>query len=87
MWNVRHNLHEMPELTEINRLPMHGAEVPFANAAKAGSARSICSVVTQYAILTYPGNPKSSLETRSSSYFFARSQNALASFSSAFTKR
>jgi beta-galactosidase len=35
MWNVRHNLHEMPELTEINRLPMHGAEVPFANAAKA----------------------------------------------------
>ena len=35
MWNVRHNLYETPEITEINRLPMHGAEVPFANAEKA----------------------------------------------------
>ena len=35
MWNVRHNLHETPEIVEINRLPMHGAEVPFANAASA----------------------------------------------------
>ena len=35
MWNIRHNLHETPEIVEINRLPMHGAEVPFANAASA----------------------------------------------------
>ena len=34
MWNVNKNLYETPEITEINRLPMHGAEIPFANAAE-----------------------------------------------------
>ena len=30
MWNVNKNLYETPEITEINRLPMHGAQIPFA---------------------------------------------------------
>ena len=32
MWNVNKNLYETPEITEINRIPMHGAEIPFAYA-------------------------------------------------------
>ena len=30
MWNINKNLYETPEITEINRIPMHGAEIPFA---------------------------------------------------------
>ena len=32
---VSSKLYEMPELQEINRLPMHGAEIPFANEEQA----------------------------------------------------
>ena len=52
-----------------------------------GNALSIVSGFTQYAILTYPGHPKSSPGTRRSSYFFAFSQKAYASSSSAFINR
>ena len=54
---------------------------------KAGMDFSICSVVTQYEILTNPGVPKESDGTSKSSCFFAFSQNALASSSKALTKR
>ena len=30
MWNINKNLYETPEITNINRIPMHGAEIPFA---------------------------------------------------------
>ena len=32
---VSHKLYEMPEIQEINRLAMHGAEIPFADTAQA----------------------------------------------------
>ena len=32
MWNISNKLYQTPEITEINRLPMHGAEIPFAYA-------------------------------------------------------
>lgn len=33
--NFREKLYEIPELTEINRLPMHGAEIPFQDVKSA----------------------------------------------------
>ena len=32
---VSSKLYELPELQEINRLPMHGAEIPFADMEQA----------------------------------------------------
>ena len=32
---VSHKLYEMPEIQEINRLPMHGAEIPFSDTEQA----------------------------------------------------
>ncbi|MBR2508258.1 MAG: DUF4981 domain-containing protein [Lentisphaeria bacterium] len=32
MWNISNKLYQTPEITEINRLPMHGAEIPFQSA-------------------------------------------------------
>jgi len=58
-----------------------------ASFANAGIEFSICSVVTQYAIRTYPFVPKESAGTNNKSYFFAFSQKAFASSSSAFTNR
>ncbi len=54
MWNVRHNLHETPEITEINRLPMHGAEIPFPNAENA----AFCCYSASERYLSLDGNWK-----------------------------
>ena len=58
-----------------------------ANFLNSGNAFSIRSVCTQYAIRTQPLYPKSAPLTSNNSYFFARSQNAAASSSAAFTNR
>ena len=56
-------------------------------ALNAGSARSICSVDTQYAIRTNPFTPNPSHGTSKSSCLFALSQKAAASGSGVSTKR
>ncbi len=59
----------------------------FASFLKRGNAFSMRSVCTQYAIRTQPSAPKSAPFTSNNSYFFARSQNAAASFSGDFINK
>ena len=59
----------------------------LASSANFGSAFTIVSYATQYAILTYPGHPKELPGTIRILYFFAVLQNSFSSATGDFTKR
>ncbi len=54
MTNFDKNLYEIPEITEINRIPMHGAEIPFAEI----SSENFCNYEKSPYFMTLDGDWK-----------------------------